>query len=345
MTHDDTHIETSEADARPWRGEAPTAEPSAPAAQPAAAPAPARWYCLSRIGMATLCLDEADANRTAATEDDLHPRNGPHRAVRMVEAASQPATAPAVPAGWREFVARVAAQKPEKPDYWSSCGQCVHNISDAEDLLAAAPAAPVVQPAAPSVGQVRFEGIDDTPQMMRVREVLAAAGISVTNGRLIADVVAASQPAAQPSAIPPFVGWYCAQCRRGVDASEVTYHEQHTECGRVITNDEPPAAQQGEAVATVRIDSGAVHIIPKVRDAEVSPLTDGQRLYAARPARQAVAQPDLIAAIKALPTVKAREFDGEESDGTPRSWRDRPHVSLTFLLRLLAERGITPAGS
>jgi hypothetical protein len=34
-----------------------------------------------------------------------------------------------------EFVERVSRQKPEKPDYWSSCGQCEHNISDAEDLL------------------------------------------------------------------------------------------------------------------------------------------------------------------------------------------------------------------
>lgn len=54
--------------------------------------------------------------------------------------------APSVPEGWCEFVARVAAQKPEKPDYWSSCGQCERNASDAEDLLAAA--AP--QPGAPT---------------------------------------------------------------------------------------------------------------------------------------------------------------------------------------------------
>ena len=47
-----------------------------------------------------------------------------------------------VPDGWREFVQRVAGQKPEKPDYWSACGQCERNISDAEDLLASAPPAP-----------------------------------------------------------------------------------------------------------------------------------------------------------------------------------------------------------
>ena len=36
-----------------------------------------------------------------------------------------------------EFVTRVSKQKPEKPDYWSSCGQCERNESDAEDVLAA----------------------------------------------------------------------------------------------------------------------------------------------------------------------------------------------------------------
>lgn len=43
------------------------------------------------------------------------------------------------PDAWREFVETVAKQRPEKPDYWSACGQCEHNISDAQDLLAAGP--------------------------------------------------------------------------------------------------------------------------------------------------------------------------------------------------------------
>lgn len=45
---------------------------------------------------------------------------------------------------------------------------------------------------------------------------------------------------AVPRAEKAFDGWYCAHCQRGVDASEVTFNEQHTECGRVITSDEPP---------------------------------------------------------------------------------------------------------
>lgn len=38
-------------------------------------------------------------------------------------------------------------------------------------------------------------------------------------------------------------GWYCAHCERGVDPSEVTFNEAHEACGRIITNDEPPAAK------------------------------------------------------------------------------------------------------
>ena len=48
--------------------------------------------------------------------------------------------APAVPQGWRDFLTELSKQKPEKPDYWSSCGQCERNSSTAEDLIAATPA-------------------------------------------------------------------------------------------------------------------------------------------------------------------------------------------------------------
>lgn len=33
------------------------------------------------------------------------------------------------------LIAKIAEQRPEKPDYWSSCSQCKHNISDAEDFI------------------------------------------------------------------------------------------------------------------------------------------------------------------------------------------------------------------
>lgn len=35
----------------------------------------------------------------------------------------------------RLLIAEISTQKPEKPDYWSSCGQCDRNISQCEDAL------------------------------------------------------------------------------------------------------------------------------------------------------------------------------------------------------------------
>ena len=35
------------------------------------------------------------------------------------------------------FIEKVAKQTPEKPDYWSPCGQCERNSSEAEEALAA----------------------------------------------------------------------------------------------------------------------------------------------------------------------------------------------------------------
>lgn len=35
-----------------------------------------------------------------------------------------------------ELLERISKQEPERPDYWSTCGQCERNISDAEDAVA-----------------------------------------------------------------------------------------------------------------------------------------------------------------------------------------------------------------
>lgn len=61
---------------------------------------------------------------------------------------------------------------------------------------------------------------------------------------------------------------------------------------------------------------------------------------AAAPAAPAVdaALNALIADVRALPTLRASEIDGEESDGTPKHWRNRPFVSLRKLELLLRDR-------
>ena len=61
-----------------------------------------------------------------------------------------------------------------------------------------------------------------------------------------------------PAPAPAFNGWYCAHCQRGVDGSEVTYHEQHTVCGRVITDDVPPAPAPAQEVGLTDEQADAV---------------------------------------------------------------------------------------
>lgn len=46
----------------------------------------ARWYCLSREGMATLCTDEEAAKEVAAESWVAWPQNGPYRVAQMVDA-------------------------------------------------------------------------------------------------------------------------------------------------------------------------------------------------------------------------------------------------------------------
>lgn len=59
---------------------------SSPVGQPIRR-AEARWYCLSREGMARLCTCEEDAKIEAANAQQNYPLNGPYRAVQMVDSA------------------------------------------------------------------------------------------------------------------------------------------------------------------------------------------------------------------------------------------------------------------
>lgn len=75
------------------------------------------------------------------------------------------------------------------------------------------------------------------------KDVPRYAGSSVLKLQVTADegpLYAEPKPAETAA---EYTGLYCAHCQCGVDASEVTYHEQHTVCGRVITDDRPPAAE------------------------------------------------------------------------------------------------------
>jgi len=73
-----------------------------------------RWYMVTLDGAATLCVDREDAEAEARKADREWPRNGPHRAVQLVEASFEAADMAAAAAqGFRDGVASVAASAGE----------------------------------------------------------------------------------------------------------------------------------------------------------------------------------------------------------------------------------------
>ena len=68
-----------------------------------------RWYMVTQDGAATLCVDREDAEAEARKADREWPRNGPHRAVQLVEASFEAADmATAAADGFRDGVAHDA---------------------------------------------------------------------------------------------------------------------------------------------------------------------------------------------------------------------------------------------
>lgn len=171
--NDDTPIETSEADARPWRGDVPAAEPSTPAApiigwhirmrgcdgsadwielgpeRPTDVPAEADVLAVVHAGASAMAAQPATEQAGSRTDGMGVPLScgkplcspGGHHS--LCHLASQPATAPVVPAEWPTSEMTMAFAK-------------VFNVFDQKATfppafraaIAAAPAAPVVQPAA-----------------------------------------------------------------------------------------------------------------------------------------------------------------------------------------------------
>jgi hypothetical protein len=44
------------------------------------------WYFVNQLGMATLCADKADAEKSASEADEFWPRHAPHIAMQLVDA-------------------------------------------------------------------------------------------------------------------------------------------------------------------------------------------------------------------------------------------------------------------
>ena len=81
-----------------------------------------RWYMVNKDGMATLCADEADAQREAADAQAIWPGMGPHSAVQLVDAGRASMQFPGFTAadmatpsaqGFRDGVASLSANAEE----------------------------------------------------------------------------------------------------------------------------------------------------------------------------------------------------------------------------------------
>lgn len=73
--------------------------------------AKARWYVVSRDGLATLCADGEDAQKGAETCNFLYPRHAPHRAMQMVDAGEITAAVAAERERPRQVVAYMATNR------------------------------------------------------------------------------------------------------------------------------------------------------------------------------------------------------------------------------------------
>ena len=83
-------------------------------------PLPARWYCVSRDGLAALCLDEANAKDMAAQCDIAYPRHAPHRAVLLGDVAAE-----------RERCAKLCEHMEDNESFPSGWGPVAYACADA----------------------------------------------------------------------------------------------------------------------------------------------------------------------------------------------------------------------
>ena len=98
------------------------------------------WYMVTHDGAATLCVDEADAQEEAKKADREWPRNGPHRAVRLVEASFEAADmATASAQGFRDGEAAagatIATLKGQRAVLCSLLGECRGHLEDAAHAM------------------------------------------------------------------------------------------------------------------------------------------------------------------------------------------------------------------
>ncbi len=75
----------------------------------------ARWYAVTKSGLATLCASERDALESAASFDVAYPHSAPHRAVLLGDVER-------LRSALADLVSRYDQRLPlrERPEYWDA---------------------------------------------------------------------------------------------------------------------------------------------------------------------------------------------------------------------------------
>ena len=98
--------------------------------------AEARWYAVTKSGLATLCASERDALESAAGFDVAYPHSAPHRAVLLGDVAAERERM--IADGWRQT--RYAAPVTDceaclTPDACAIRGQCGHYLREGPNVM------------------------------------------------------------------------------------------------------------------------------------------------------------------------------------------------------------------
>jgi hypothetical protein len=132
---------------------------------------PARWYVVTNYGAATLCLNEADARKSARQYDRDWPKNAPHVAVQLAPVANE--SRGSVPVG---YVIHIAMGEPYFQPY-----DAFYALPFGEHDLYAAPTPPAVASGEPTAEQWRsaieacFCGSIDDAEWSRITALARSA--------------------------------------------------------------------------------------------------------------------------------------------------------------------------
>ena len=232
-----------------------------------------RWYMVNRDGTATLCVDREDAEAEARKADREWPRNGPHRAVQLVEVGSASLSANAGEPWtggeeWEALAWHLCAEENGEdacgellweggpiPEPWGD--RWMKYESDAKRMIELVRKFVAAQPTAQAEGW-RLVPVEPT------QEMIDAMRSSVWLPACYRAMLAAA-PTTQPAPQQEPVAWYVTGCGRLLDEDEAKAEARRIGgTARAIplyTAPQPSPPARGDALSddAVRVPLDSLH--------------------------------------------------------------------------------------